>query len=359
MQRFSPMRRRILFAAPGMLLISCGGTSSSETPTDRRVQDAVVNLDEYAERTRASSGVPGMAIAVVHEGPIAHLKGYGIRKAGNTDLVNSDTVFQLASVSKPVASTVIAALVGQGVTGWDDPLSKHDGSFKLSDAEATRLLTLRDLFCHRSGLADHAGDLLEDIGYAREEILFRLRYLPIDGRFRKQYAYTNFGLSEAAFAAARSAGALWEDIAETKLFKPAGMHTASFRHADYIARTNRAWLHAEEGGKFVAKYDRNPDAQSPAGGASASITDMARWLQLHLGDGMLDGQRLIPAAALRETRTAQIESVPAAQSPAEERIIMRSAGMPMRTAKDANKIVILARSRWGLQPAFSWRPPRV
>ena len=68
----------------------------------------------------------------------------------------------------------------------------------------------------------------------------------------------------------------------------------------------------EEGSRFVAKYDSNPDAQSPAGGASAStststsVADMGRWLRLHLGDGMLDGQRLIPAAALRETRSAQI-----------------------------------------------------
>lgn len=93
------------------------------------------------------------------------------------------------------------------------------------------------------------------------------------------------------------------------------MRTASFRHADYIAQGNRAWLHVEERGEFVAKYDRNPDAQSPAGGASASIADMARWLQLHLSDGTLDGQRLIPAAAIRETRSAQIEREPAAQSP--------------------------------------------
>jgi CubicO group peptidase (beta-lactamase class C family) len=251
----------------------------------------------------------------VYEGRILHQKGYGIRKAGNTGLVDSDTVFQLASLSKPVASTVMAGLAGQGLIGWDDLLSKHDGNFKLSDAEATRLLTLRDLFCHRSGLPDHAGDLLEDMGYAREAILFRLRYLPIDGRFRKEYAYTNFGLSAAAFAAARSAGASWEDLAETRLFKPAGMRTASYRHADYIARENRAWLHVEVDGRFTARYDRNPDAQSPAGGASASVADLARWLQLHLGDGMLDGQRLIPAAALRETRSPQIETVPAAQSP--------------------------------------------
>nr|WP_314629603.1 serine hydrolase [uncultured Noviherbaspirillum sp.] len=298
-----------------MLLFSCGGSSSTAPESDRSVQRAVSQLDDYTERALASSGVPGMAIAVVHHDRILHLKGYGVRTAGSPDLVDSDTVFQLASLSKPIASSVMARMAGQGLIGWDDPLSRHDSSFTLNDADATRLLTLRDMFCHRSGLADHAGDLLEDLGYLREEILFRLRYLPIDGRFRTQYAYTNFGLSAAAFAAAKSAGLSWEDLAEAQLFKPAGMRTASYRHADYVARENRASLHVEANGRFVARYNRDPDAQSPAGGASASATDLARWLQLHLGDGMLEGRRLIAAAALRETRSAQIETVPAALSP--------------------------------------------
>ncbi len=315
MQRFSTTRRRLMLAAPGMLLFSCGGNSTKAPASERSVQRAVSQLDDYTERALASSGVPGMAIAVVHRDRILHLKGYGLRKAGSADLVDSHTVFQLASLSKPIASSVMASLAGRGLIGWDDPLSRHDSSFILSDADATRLLTLRDLFCHRSGLADHAGDLLEDLGYPREEILFRLRYLTIDGRFRKQYAYTNFGLSAAAFAAARSAGAAWEDLAEAQLFKPAGMHTASYRYADFLARENRASLHVEANGRFVTRYQRDPDAQSPAGGASASVTDLARWLQLHLGDGMLEGQSLIAAAALRETRSAQIETVPAAQSP--------------------------------------------
>lgn len=315
MDRFSPTRRRLLLAAPSLLLVSCGGTSTAVPASDSRVQRAVSQLDDYAERALAVSGVPGMAIAVVSHDQILHLKGYGLRKAGNADLVNGDTVFQLASVSKPIASTVMAGLVGQGLIAWDDLLSRHDSSFKLGDADASRLLTLRDLFCHRSGLADHAGDLLEDIGYARDEIVFRLRYLPIEGRYRKQYAYTNFGLSVAAFAAARSAGTTWEDLADAVLFKPSGMRTASYRHADYIARENRAWPHIKAGGKFVSNHDIDPDAQSPAGGASASVGDLARWLQLHLGDGMLDGRRLIPAAALRDTRAAQIETLSAALSP--------------------------------------------
>jgi CubicO group peptidase (beta-lactamase class C family) len=315
MHRISTKRRQLLLAAPAMLLASCGGNSADSTASTTRMQAALDQIDEFAERALAGSGVPGMAVAVVHREQVLHLKGYGLRKAGTSDRVDSDTVFQLASVSKPIASTVMASLTGRGLIGWDDLLSRYDRSFMLADAEATRLLTLRDLFCHRSGLPDHAGDLLEDIGTGRDEILFRLRYLPVDGHFRKQYAYTNFGLSAAAFAAATAAGASWEDLAKTRLFQPAGMDTASYRHADFLARENRASLHVEVSGNYVARYDRDPDAQSPAGGASASVRDLARWLQLHLNDGMLDGLRLIPAAALRETRSVQIQSVPAELSP--------------------------------------------
>lgn len=311
--RFSPLRRRILLAAPGLLLMSCG--SGNSTPAAPALQDAASQIDAYAARVLAETGVPGMAIAIVHDDQVLHLKAYGIRKAGSAALIDIDTVFQLASVSKPIASTVMAGLAGSGVIGWDDTIRQHDPGFALADAQASQAVTLRDMFCHRSGLADHAGDLLEDIGYGRDEILLRLRYLPIGKRFRNAYAYTNFGLSEAAFAAAMSAGMSWEDLAQAQLFGPAGMASASYRHADYLASSNRAWLHVNENGRFVARHDRDPDAQSPAGGASASIRDMARWLRLHLAYGSLDGAGLIPAAALLETRQPQIEAVPAALSP--------------------------------------------
>ena len=315
--RFNPRRRRILLAAPGMLLMSCGSGNTSPSPAALALQSAVSQIDTYATRALVDSGVPGMALAIVHEDQVLHLKGYGIRKTGSAALIDIDTVFQLASVSKPIASTVMASLAGSGLIGWDDTIRQHDPGFMLSNAQASQAVTLRDMFCHRSGLADHAGDLLEDIGYGRDEILSRLRYLPLGKRFRNTYAYTNFGLSEAAYAAARSAGMPWEDLAQARLFDPAGMQSASYRHADYLARSNRAWLHVNENGKFVAKYDRDPDAQSPAGGASASIRDMARWLQLQLTNGSVDGAALIPAAALQETRQAQIEAVPASLSPSD------------------------------------------
>jgi CubicO group peptidase (beta-lactamase class C family) len=108
----------------------------------------------------------------VHQDRPVHLRGFGARQAGRPEPVDPDTVFQLASMSKPIASTVVAALAGDGLLAWDDPILRHDPAFAMHDAWVTRQVTLRDMFCHRSGLPGHAGDALEDLGY-RPERLFQ------------------------------------------------------------------------------------------------------------------------------------------------------------------------------------------
>lgn len=60
------------------------------------------------------------------------------------------------------------------------------------------------------------------------------------------------------------------------------MNSTSSRLSDFLARTNRARGHVLIDDKWIAKYQRDPDAQSPVGGASSSVNDMARWMRLHL-----------------------------------------------------------------------------
>src|SRR4029079_18403341 len=102
------------------------------------------------------TGVPGMAVGVVYADEVIYLGGFGVRAVGQARPVDADTVFQLASISKPIASTIVAALVGDGVVGWDDPIVKDDPGFQLYDPWATREVTLRDMFSHRSGLPAYA-----------------------------------------------------------------------------------------------------------------------------------------------------------------------------------------------------------
>jgi len=283
----------------------CSTAAGPETDVTR-AQKLLPQFEPFVEAGLTQTSVPGVAIAIVYRDQVVYLKGFGVRKVGGEDKVDADTVFQLASVSKPLASTVIAALVSQGKIRWDDKVCERLPWFQLADPWITREVTLADLLSHRSGLPDHAGDALEDLGYDRREVLSRLRFLKPGGRFRDSYAYTNFGFTAAGEAAAQAVGKPWEDLCAEALYRPLGMKNTSSRFADYDRAANKALAHVREGGKMVPRYTRQPDAQAPAGGVSSTARDMAQWLRLHLANGQHDGKPLIAADALRESHKPHV-----------------------------------------------------
>ena len=136
--------------------------------------------------------------------------------------------------------------------------------------------------------------------------MHRLRYQKPNSSFRSHFAYTNFGVTEAAVAAAKAYNLTWEDASEQKLYRPLGMNSTSSRYADFSARTNKALGHVQVDGKWVQKYKRDPDPQSPAGGVSSSVNDLAKWMRLQLANGQFDGRRIVDEKALAETRSPQI-----------------------------------------------------
>ncbi|WP_322857159.1 serine hydrolase [Mycobacterium shigaense] len=280
-----------------------------------RIDDAVAKLDGLVGDLMRSTGVPGVAVAVVRGGKTLYAKGFGVKDeskgSGRDNTVDADTVFQLASVSKSVGATVVAREVTDNVVAWDTTLTTKLPWFALSDPYVTGHVTVADLYSHRSGLPDHAGDKLEDLGYDRRQVLERLKYLPL-APFRSSYAYTNFGLTAAAEAVATAAGKSWEDLSDEVLYRPLGMSSTSSKYADFLARPNRAVLHVKVGDKWEPRFQRDPDAQTPAGGVSSSVNDMARWLTLLMGNGTYDGQRLVAPEALSSALTPQTVSVPAA-----------------------------------------------
>jgi len=216
-------------------------------------------------------------------------------------MVDADTVFQIASLSKPVSATVVAALVGEKLVDWNSKIADLDPAFRLFDPYPTSELTIRDMFAHRSGLPGTAGDDLENIGYGRDEILRRLRFVPPSSSFRSSFSYSNFGLTEGGVAAAKITGKPWEEVAEEKLYRPLGMSSTSSRHADFVRRENRAALHVPVDGNWVARIERQPDAQAPAGGVSSTVRDLAQWVRLELRSGTHDGRPLIAPEALAQT----------------------------------------------------------
>ncbi|MDJ0514045.1 MAG: serine hydrolase [Methyloceanibacter sp.] len=270
------------------------------------VDKATTALDGIVIKAMKRTGLPGTAVGVVYREKVIYAKGFGVREIGKSGKIDPDTVFLLASVSKPITSTIVAKLVGDGIVKWDDPAKKYNSAFALNDPYVTKHATIADLLSHQSGLRTGSGDLLEDLGFDRAYILSHLSQQPLNP-FRAVYHYSNFGYTTGAISTAVAAGKSWADLADEVLFKPAAMTTASYRHAEYLAQKNRARIHTQlKDGSWAASYDRNADAQAPAGGASASLNDMLRFLRLQLGNGRLDGKELVDPDALAATHVPQV-----------------------------------------------------
>lgn len=274
-----------------------------------QIDAALARLDGLVADILRKSGVPGLSVAVVRGGKIVYAKGFGVRKAGEPGPVDADTVFQIASLSKPLGASVVAARIGQesgqtkgkgkgnGAVGWDAPLADLLPGFALSDPWVSRNVTIGDLYAHRSGLPDHGGDVLEYLGYDRARILERLRHLPL-APFRISYAYTNFGLTAAAEGVAKASGTDWATLSERMIYGPLGMSRTSSRFEDFMRRDNRVANHVRIEGAYQPRYQREPEAQSPAGGASSSANDMARWMAMVLANGTFEGKPIVAGAAL-------------------------------------------------------------
>lgn len=331
-QKHGVYARATVILATALLLTACTGNappaSSGVALGGQPNQDAVAlpngvsaeevmtaaleQLPELVEQTMQDTGIPGMSVAVVHGGDTVYAEGFGVREAGTDLAVTPDTVFQIASLSKPLSATAVAAAIGHsdGTLDWDTRIHDLLPGFAFSDPLVSEQATIGDAFSHRTGLYTGAGDDLEDIGYDRAETLDRLRLQPLDS-FRDTYHYSNFGLTVGAEAVATSRDQSWEDLMDELVFTPIGMTSSSARHDDYLAQQNRALLHAKIDGEFTPRYDRDPDPQAPAGGVSSTANDLAKWMLVLLDDGSTTGADPTAVAdpdALRAAMTPQIVS---------------------------------------------------
>ena len=285
------------------------GVATGSSLSSSQVSKSFAALDKLVKADMQKTGVPGVAVAIVSGDRVVYTKGYGVRSTKTDKPVTAQTVFQIASLSKPISSTIMAGLVGKGTFAWTDPVKQYVPNDPLSDPWVTDHVTFADLFAHRSGLPGAAGNDLEGIGFDRTTILERLRYVPLNP-FRITYSYSNFAMTLGGEAAAVAAGSSWSDVSDKVLFGPAGMTSTSMDNADYLAQKNRADLHVKIDGKWTPDFSRDPDAQAPAGGISSNVVDLGQWMRIQLNEGKLGKKQLIDQEALDATHTPQVMNRP-------------------------------------------------
>lgn len=250
--------------------------------------------------------VPGVAVVIVRDGKVIHLKGYGVKRVGKDDPVTADTLFPLASCTKAFTTAAVAALVDDDRMGWDDPVRRHLPTFRLSDPAADQLVTVRDLFSHRSGLGPH--DLLwYRAAWDLEETVRRIPKLPLSYPFRGGYQYSSVPVLAGSFAAVNRYGGTWEELVREKVCTPLGMTGVAFTSKQAAGVADRAAGHRRTAaGKVEPMPEYEMAEPNPTGSMFATARGLAPWLTLHLADGAWNGKPLISAKNLGETKQPHI-----------------------------------------------------
>lgn len=275
------------------------------TDRDTAVAAAVAALPQSIEKALKQTGVPGAGVAVVSNGKVVFEKGYGVRDLKTQKPVDENTVFQIASLSKPLSSSIVAkAITEDPGLSWDDPVVKYLPDFALNDPYVSQHGKIADFFSHRTGLPTGSGDDLEDIGFDTDYIMAHMNQVPL-ASFRDTYQYSNFGLTVGAEAVAASRGQTWAQTAHELLYEPLGMTSTTTVHEQYLASDDRAAMHARTGeAKFEQLFDRNADAEAPAGGVASTAGDIAKWMNMVLANGEVNGAEFIDPSVLAKTYSA-------------------------------------------------------
>jgi hypothetical protein len=133
------------FAAVLLLILLaplCAHAQEKNRVAPEQVDKAIREIERLAQEQIQENALPGLAIAVVFQDKARYAKGFGVRDVNTKVPADADTVFQLASVSKSVGSTVVAELVGEGKITWDSKLSVLDPTFAMFDPWVTREITI-------------------------------------------------------------------------------------------------------------------------------------------------------------------------------------------------------------------------
>ncbi len=267
-------------------------------------QEPYAGLDAYVIKAMAAVKLPGAAVAIVRNDSVIYLKGYGVLATGSRTQVNEQTLFEIGSSSKAFTATAVAMMVSDGKMSYDDLISKYLPDFKLYDPAASAQVTIRDALLHRSGIG--RGELVWlDAGMSRDDVMHRVRFLKPESSFRTKFSYQNMMYLVAGEAAGKAVGSTWDDLVQTRIFTPLGM-VASAPTSRGLKTTNVAMPHVMENDTASKRPPFVGENIAPAGAILSNAYDMAQWLRFHLNDGIVNGKRLVSAAALKETHTPQM-----------------------------------------------------
>lgn len=262
-------------------------------------------FNDFVSETMNGWSVPGLAIAIVKDGKVVFSEGFGRRNLEKDMPVTPETIFAIASSTKAFTSMSLGILVDEGKLEWDRPIREYLPAFRLHDSLASERTTSRDLLTHRTGLPRH--DLMwYNSSLSRQEIFDRLRYLVPSKDFRSCFQYQNLMYMTAGYLVGELSGRTWEEFVQERIFNPLEMATSSLSVRDSQQASDFALPYIKKDDEVKETPFRNIDAVGPGGAINSSVSDIANWLLLHLGEGRYRGKQIISQGNLIQMHSPQM-----------------------------------------------------
>lgn len=236
-------------------------------------------FEAMAQQLVANQRVPGMAMAIVHDGRVLSARGYGITDVEAAEPVGAHTVFRLASLSKAFAGSVTGLLVNEGALRWDSKIVDYMPDFELSDPGAARMLTVADVLSHRVGLPHNAYDRRIENYAPYRTLVHALDDVPMTCAPGTCYAYQNVAFSLIGDIVFAATGDFYSQAVQSRLLMPLGMNDASLGLDGITSSPSWARPHVRARGGWASVMPQPTYYElAPAAGVNASASDMAQWL---------------------------------------------------------------------------------
>lgn len=302
------LTRRSFLAVPALALPAWAGA----TDLDRRVRSRMQVFIDRGE-------IPGAVTVVGGREGVLSLLALGNR-ALDGPAMREDTLFRIASMTKPITAIAVMQLQEAGRLSVEDPVEKHLPEFRgqmmvesraggrITLTAPPRPITLRDLLTHTSGLPGGPPAGLEDLYRTRSrslaEAVMAFSQRPLDFAPGTRWAYCNTGIDTLGRVVEAASGRSFEDYLSRNVFRPLGMKDTLF-YPDRARVSRLAPIYDRREGRLVLS-DRpiiGPGEGArypiPAGGLLSTGPDLALLYQAMLGMGVRRGTRILSEESVR------------------------------------------------------------
>jgi CubicO group peptidase (beta-lactamase class C family) len=261
------------------------------------------SLENYITRGMTEWKIPGLAIAIVKDGEVLIMKGFGVTRAGGNDPVDENTLFMIGANTKTFTATTLAILQQEGMLKLDDKVQKWMPEFKLKDNFANKEINITDLLSHRTGFETFQDNFtFWKSNLSKNEIIKKMALMEAPYSLRSEWGYCNAAFVIAGELIQRITGKSWEETVKEKILRPLKMDRTLMLAEEFKTASNKALPHTIIDDRLTTIPVDSIDNLAPAASMSSSAKDMAVWLQVQLDNGTINGEKVISDKAIMATR---------------------------------------------------------